>query len=245
MLLALGCSASSSRGALQLSALSNPTLQTLMDMGSAPVAVGPYLFDDFSFVDASSGTSRTAAQIQVQAFTTNGYGLQFVANWFAADGSMVNDVIAYDVQASSPAQPIGQISLLSNGTAPVPVSGTFTTATLISSLPSGATAAPVLSTYNDGFTTPVDTTKPDVNYSLQSLYPQTALHIIDTLFAISTASNSNNTGGVATASVLQNAFVPSSIPEPSQPGWVLLPMIGLVSSMGRQWRRTVRARAPQ
>jgi hypothetical protein len=146
----------------------------------------------------------------------------------------VDDVISYDVQATNFSQSIAQISLLSNGTAPVPAAGTFTTTSLIASLPTGATAAPVLSTYNDGYTAPVDTTKPDTNYSLQSLYPQTDLHIIDTLFAVSTEADSTDSGGVATASVLQNAFIPSSIPEPSQPGWLFLPMVGVMSLLGRR-----------
>lgn len=137
--MAIGCAASTGSGAVLLSSLTNPTLQTLINMGTAPVAVGPYDFSDFGFIDASTGTARTAAQIQVQAFSNNGYGLQFVSNWFAANGSMVDDIISYDVQAAAPPTSIAQISLLSNGTAPVAVTGTFTTNTLISSLIGGGT----------------------------------------------------------------------------------------------------------
>ena len=233
--LATGCAASSGYGAVQLSSLTDPTLQTLITMGSAPVVVGPYQFSDFDFTDASTGASSTAAQIQVQPLTTNGYGLQFVANWFAANGTMVDDVVSYDVQTTNPPQPVTQISLLSNGTAPVPVTGTFTTATLIASLPGGGTAAPILSTYNDGLDTSID-----VNYAVENLPQQPQLHVMDTLLAISTPAGAETTGGVATTSVLQNAFTPASIPEPSQPGWIFLPMAVVVTASGRRWRKPAR-----
>jgi cytosine/uracil/thiamine/allantoin permease len=130
--------------------------------------------------------------------------------------------------------------VLSNGTAPAPASGTFTTATLLTSLIGGGTAAPLLSTYNDGFTSPIDTTKPDTNYATESLPQQLQLNVIDTLFAISTPADSSTAGGVATASVLQNAFSPSSIPEPTQPGWIFLPMAIVVTTSSRNWRRSTR-----
>lgn len=121
---------------------------------------------------------------------------------------------------------------MSNGTAPVPTSGTFTTTTLVSQVAGGATAAPVISTYDDGITTPVDTTKPDIDYTQVALDPQVQLHIIDTVFESSTAPGGQTTGGVATESIVQNAFV--SIPEPSQLTWVLLPIGGLIGAFGRR-----------
>jgi hypothetical protein len=233
LFLTLGGAAANGYGAVELSSLNDPTLATLVGMGSTPVAVGPYQFSNFAFTDASSGAAHTSAEIQVQGFGTNGFGLQFVSNWFAANGTLVDDVISYDVKTSDPASAIGQISLLSNGTAPVPASGTFTTSTLISSPIGGGTAAPLLSTYNDGVTSPVDTTKADINFALESIPHQLQLHVIDTFVAV---SSTNNGGGVATASVLQNAFIPASIPEPTQTGWIFLPMAIVVTASGRRWR---------
>jgi hypothetical protein len=236
-LLLIGGFASAGRGAISLASLNNPTLQTLIDMGPASVTLGQYEFSDFSFVDASTGTAYTASQIQVQASTASGFGLQLVSNWYAAGGSKVDDVIEFDVKSTSPTSAIGEISLLSNGTAPMPVPGTFTTTTLIASVPGGGTAAPVLSTYDDGYTTPVDNTKPDIDFAETSLFPQQELEVIETLTANSAAPAGLNSAGVATASVLQDSFVPVIIPEPAQPGWIFLPMAVVVATSRR--RRSV------
>jgi hypothetical protein len=233
LLIAVGCAASRSNGVVALSSLNDPTLQTLISMGSTSVAVGPYDFSNFGFIDASTGVAHTAGQIQIQSFSNHGYGLQFVASWYASDGADANDVISFDVAAADPTKPIAQISLLSNGTAPVAVPGTFTSNTLISSVIGGTAAAPVISTYNDGFTMPVDTTRPDVNYAIISMDPQEDLHIIDTLFAISTAANDDNSGGVVTESVLQNGFFPGAIPEPGHTGWIFVPL-AIVVMTGRR-----------
>ena len=235
MLFTLRWAVAPAAGVVQLSSLTNSTLQDLINMGSTPVAVGPYQFSNFSFIDASSGAAQTAAQVKVMSFATGGFGLQFVTNWFAADGSLLDEVIAYDVTTTDPTQAIGRIDLFSNSTAPAPANGTFTSTTLASQVPGGQTASPVLSTYNDGFTSPVDTTKPDVNYTFTSLVPQDQLHIIDTYIAISTPANGNVAGGVTTASVLQNTFVP--VPEPAKSIWILLLPIGLTMGLSRPRRQ--------
>ncbi len=232
----IGGAASRGYGAVQLSSMSDPTLETLIAMGSTPVDVGPYQFNNFSFVDASSGATYTPGEIQVQAFNSNGYGLEFVSNWFASNGTMVDNVITYDVSDTTSAQPIAQVNLLSNGTAPEPVTGTFATTSLIASIPRGSTAAPELSTYNQGSTASAG--QPNVNYAYETLTPQPQLSIIDTIFAISTPAGVGSTGGVATASVLQNSFAPASVPEPALPVWILLPMLGAATT-GRRSRHQV------
>ncbi len=221
---------------MPLSSLISPTLQSLINMGTSPVAVGNAEFSNFSLINALPGTGVSASQIQVQPYTTGGDGLQFVSSWSAANGSEVDEVISFDVQTIDSTKPITQISLLSNGTAPVPTTGTFASTTLISQLLNGAAAAPVISTYNDGVTMPIDTTKPDINYAQTTLAAQTQLHIIDTLFEDSTAPGTTTSGGVATESVVQNSFV--SVPEPAGLGLILLPIGGFIGAMARRGRLT-------
>jgi hypothetical protein len=237
LLLTAGLAGPPCTGAITLYSLDNPTLATLINLGSTGVWVGDDEYYGFSFLNAIPGSSISAADIQVEPYTTQASGLQFISSWFAADGSYVDTVIAYDVVAS--AQPIGEINLLSNGTAPAPAPGTFTTTTLVSELANGQTADPVLSTYDDGVTYPVDTTKPDVDFAQASLYPQEdELHIIDTIFASSTAATNTSGGGVATASVIQNAFV--DVPEPMRQGWIFLPVSVLIATLGRRSTRVRR-----
>jgi hypothetical protein len=218
-----------------LSSLPNPTLQTLVNMGSTPVAVGGLEFSDFSIVNTLGAGGVTADQIQVLP-SNSGTGLQFVSSWFAANGSYVDEVLSFDVQAMDSTKPISQISLLSNGTAPAPTPGTFTTTTLVSELPSGATATGLISTYDDGVTVPVDTTKPDVNYVQTALAPQPNLQISDTIFESSTAASGSSTGGVATESIVQNTFAqaPVQVPEPTPMSWILVPTAAVVSQLNRR-----------
>ncbi len=229
MLMLFGVCTSRSLGAVDLSSLSSPTMQTLMDMGNSGVVVGGEEFYNFSYIAGAGST--TASQVQVQPVSDTGSGLQFVANWFAADGTSVSDVISYDVEAVNAWQSIGSIDLFSNGTAPAPVSGTFTTTTLTSQTMQGTPAAGALSTYNDGVTFPLDTTQPDVNYASTTVVPELQLRITDAIFADSTAASSGGSGGVATISVVQNSF--GVIPEPSAAGWIFPPAAILVTGVHR------------
>lgn len=226
-----------------LSSLTNPTLQTLISMGSTPVCVGGIQFSHFSLVNTLGAGGVTSDQIQVLP-SNSGTGLQFVSSWFAANGSYVDEVLTFDVQSMDAAKPINQISLLSNGTAPAPTPGTFTTTTLVSETPGGSTAAALISTYDDGFTSPVDTTKPDINYAQTALAPQPELLISDTVFESSSAATGSSSGGVATESIVQNTFV-QQVPEPGPIAWVLIPTAAVISqlnrraSVGRQRKSTV------
>jgi hypothetical protein len=216
-----------------LTSLPDPTLQTLITMGSTPVSVGQLEFSDFSLVNTIGAGGVTAEQIQVLP-SNSGVGLQFVSSWFAADGSYTDEVVSFDVRAMDSSKPICQISLLANGTAPAPATGTFTTTTLVSELPDGVTAAPLISTYDDGFIVPVDTTKPDVDYVQTGLVPQPELLISDTIFESSTPAGGSGSGGVATESIVQNAFSLVQVPEPGPLAWLLVPTTVVISQLNRR-----------
>jgi hypothetical protein len=219
--------AAPARAAVLLASLNNPTLQTLMTMGSSSVVVGDMQFSNFTFTDNSTGTALAPSQIRVQPYTTTGNGLEFVAGWFASNGSTLDDLISYDVQTTTPGQPIGEVTLLTNGTAPVAATGTFTTASLLSQTTQGSTAAPVISTYNAG----ADGDS-NINFASTALIPQQELFETTTLFG-------NTEGaGVVTASVLENAYI--SVPEPRTTGLVMLPLLGLLLLISRPFFRTAR-----
>jgi hypothetical protein len=226
--------AENSPAAVQLSTLPTPTLQTVMNLGAAGVTVGNEQFYNFNFIGSNlSGGPAAASQILIQPITTaNGDGLQFVSIWNAANGTAVSDIITYDVAATALAADPAWIDLFTNGTAPAPTAGTFTTTTLTAQTLSGAPAAAILSTFDDGVTVPIDTTRPDVNFAAAAFTPQPALQITDSVFADSTSPSSGNAGGVATLSVIQNTF--GSVPEPANLYWFFPPMALLLSSRGRR-----------
>jgi hypothetical protein len=236
LILCLGAAAArTSQGAPVLSTLQDATLQTLIDLGSTGVTVGSDQFYNFDFVAGAGNGPSTASQIQVEPFTNNGTGLQFVGSWLAADGTYASDVITYDVAATRTSEKPTWINLFSNGTAPAPATGTFTTATLTAQSTLGVPAGSVLSTYNDGATFPVDTTKPDVNFATTSFIPQGTLQITDAIFADSTAATASDNGGVATISVIQNSF--GAVPEPSMMPWIGLAAVFLFIGAARRGQR--------
>ncbi len=229
--------AGTGRAAIQLSSLQNPTLQTLIDLGNTPVTVGTEQFSNFDFVAGSASGPSSASQVQVKPINNSGSGLQFVATWFASNGVNVSDVISYDVQPVSPSDSTSWIGLFSNGTAPAPASGTFTTTTLTTQTSVGASAASLLSTYNDGITSPIDTTKSDVNFSTVPVLSADVLQITNSIFAASTPATSGNPGGLATISIVQNTF--GSVPEPAFFGWILIPAVLVGSGLMRRPRPVV------
>jgi hypothetical protein len=237
-LVAVNAIASTAHSAVEpLSDLVSPTVQTLINLGSNGVSVGDEEFSNFSMVNALPNSGVTASQIQVQPYSVGGNGLQFVSSWFAANGTYVDEVLSFNVQAINPTRPITMISLLSNGTAPAPAPGTFTTDTLVSLLVGGGTAAPVITTYNDGIAAIPGNASSDVNYAQTTLVPQTELQISDTIFESSSASVGTDSGGVATESILQNVFVDANVPEPNRSGWICLPLAAVVATNRRVRRR--------
>jgi hypothetical protein len=215
-----------------LSDLVSPNLQTLINLGGNGISVGDEVFSNFSLVNALPSSGVSASQIQVQPYSVGGNGLQFVSSWFAANGTYVDEVLSFNVQAIDPTKPIGTISLLSNGTAPAPAPGTFTTNTLVSLLVGGGTAAPVITTYNDGIAAVPGSTSPDVNYAQTTLIPQDELQISDTIFESSSASNGTNSGGVATESILQNVFTDAACPNPTERGGSFYPLLRWLDRCG-------------
>jgi len=228
-LLALGSAASTATGAIALSNLTNPTVQSLIDQGSSGVTVGSKRFFDFTFSGLTNSGTRTAAMVAVQPITDNGEGLRFISGWLAING-FSDDVITYKVEETAPSQSIGTISLFSDGTAPVPGTNTFASTTLTARKTSGSVIAN-LTTFDDGKTTPTDTTATDINTASINFGPQVILTITD-------AINTVSTSGVATNSIIENTFV--SIPEPTFGSAVFLPSAAVfVANFKRRSRKPV------
>src|SRR5207248_119571 len=106
------------------------------------------------------------------------FGLRFLSTWFATGGATVADVITYKLAMLDPAAVrITQISLFSDGTAPSPASGTFASTSLTARTAGGAMAGRIVSTFDDGHTSPTDTTQPDIGVDSASFAPQSYLNI--------------------------------------------------------------------
>lgn len=226
---------------ISLASLTSPTVQTLIGSGSDGVTVGPFRFYDFTFAGSSSTTgARSAAQVAVQPVTDDGFGLRFLSSWFAAGGSTVADVITYKLQLLDPSLSVGQFSLFSDGTAPLPAAGTFASTSLSARKTGGAIAGRVLSTFDDGHTTPIDTTQSDLAVDGASFAPQALLSITN---AITTTSTGGAAFGAATASVVENTFV--AVPEPRMTTHVFLPITMLAMLFTRRSTRRRRARRAQ
>jgi hypothetical protein len=237
LLLTFGVSAS--RAAVSLSTLTNPTVQTLIDLGSDGVAVGPIRFFDFTFAGSSSNGSRNAGQVAVQPITADGFGIRFLSPWFVTGGSALVDVITYKLEIADPSQTVGRINLFSDGTAPLPAAGTFVSTSLSARTTGGAMAGRIVSTFDDGRTSPFDTTQPDTAVDATSFDPQLWLSVTD---AISTASGGGISTGVATASIVENTFVP--VPEPRMTALVFVPgtIMAMMFTRRLNRRRARRAR---
>jgi len=193
-----------------LSNLPNPTVQTLINLGSDGVTVGEFRFFDFTFAGSSTtGGLRAASQVAVQSVTTGGFGIRFLSAWIAVAGNAIADVITYKVDLASPTESIGGIGLFSNGNAPLPAAGTFTSSSMSARTIGGAIAGRIISTYDDGHGTPADNTQPDVNVDQTAFAPQQWLSVSE---AITTASGSPTSPGVAIASLVENTF--TAVPEP-------------------------------
>ena len=213
--------------AVTLGSLSQPTVQTLIDLGNSGAIAGDARY--FGFAYAGTAAAPAADQVRVQAVDT-GSGLRFVGSWVADDGAALSSTISFDVAPADPAggDAVGQVNLLSNGTAPVPAGRTFVTATATAQTTGGTLAAPLLTTYDDGRSFPVDTTAADVDTASAPLAtPQSQLAVTDTLTAVA------GPGGLATASVVQNGFtfVTTAVPEPAM--GLTLVAVGLAGRRGR------------
>lgn len=215
-------SAQMSRAAVLLSSLSNPTMQTLIGLGSDGVIVGPDRFYDFTYV-ATSAADPIATAVDVEPITINGSGLRFVAAWFAESGTSMASAITYQVSAD-PSQQINGVNLFSDGAIPLPDAGTFASTSLSTRALNDTPLAPTLTTYADGTTTPT-------NSASFAFAPQTDLMITDSITISSTAGTP---GGLATASVIENTFTP--VPEPSRGGWFFVPTAALISTFLRRRR---------
>lgn len=224
-----------------LSSLSNPTVQTLIGLGSDGVIVGPIRFFDFTFAGFSSTTgARNAGQVAVQPITIDGFGLRFVSPWFAAGGSAVADVITYKLAVTDPSEAVAGINLFSDGTVPLAGLGTFASGSLTARVTGGAIAGRVLSTIDDGHTSPLDTTQPDVAVDFVKFTPQTWLNVTN---SVSTASGAGGSGGVATASIVENTFV--AVPEPRTAAYAFVPAVMTVMMFTRRTNRRRRIRRVQ
>ncbi len=206
---AMTASARPAAAAVSLASLGGATVQTLIDLGGDGVTAGHERYYDFAYSPSAGATAATAVRVQG---TTAGAAdqLRFVSTWLASGGRTVGSTVSFDVAPVDPGSGIAQLSLLSNGTAVVPAAGTFVTDTASATTPGGEPAGPVLSTFDDGRTTPVDTTGPDVDSALAATVAvEPALSVTDTVTATSAGP------GVATASVVQNGFTVAPVPEPT------------------------------
>jgi len=201
-----------------LSSLNDPTVQTLIDLGSDGVSVGPLQFYDFTFLASPVPSQPTPTLIDVNPVTAFGDGLQFISAWSATGGNSVTDVISYRVAVADPTQSIGSISLFCDGSAPVPAAGAFVSTSLAARTPTGSVAGRILNTFDDGVTKPVDTTLPDFNTDSIDFSAETSLSVTQ---SISANSGSSGSAGVAFASTIENTFDPVPLPTPS--GWEFLP----------------------
>jgi hypothetical protein len=210
-------------GAVSLAALASPTVQTLIDLGSSGAIAGDARYFDFSY--AGSADAPAAGGVAVQEVTSGAdAGLRFVASWTAENRALVSSTISYDVAPLDASDPIDRIDLLANGTAPLPAALTFVTTTAYATTAGGQAAGPVLSTYDDGRTTPVDRTAPDTDAVTAAVtVPQAELSVTDTLTAAA------GSGGLATASVVQNTFglAATAVPEPGAGATLALAVAGL------------------
>jgi hypothetical protein len=214
VLAALGATALArpTSAAMTLSSLSNPTVQTLIDLGSDGVVSGEARFFDFSYAGTSSAPAAAAVDVQAIGSDDNS-GLRFVGSWLASGGSASSSTISFEVAPLTNGT-VATINLLANGTAPLPAAQTFVTATTSTDTASGSPLAPLLSTYDDGRTFPTDTTAADVDSASATFTaPQSLLAVTDTLTVV------GGSGGVATASYLQNGFSfnalsATAVPEP-------------------------------
>jgi len=202
-------SAQTSRAAVLLSSLTNPTMQTLVALGSDGVTVGSDLFYDFTFA-GTSAAAPLADNVAVEPITTDGDGLRFVAAWYAAAGDSMATAITYQVSADPSAQITG-VTLFSDGAIPSPDAGTFVSTSLSTRSLADTPLAPTLTTYADGVTTPTDS----ASFAFTA---QTDLIITD---SITLASTAGAPGGVATASIVENTFDP--LPEPGRSAWFFVP----------------------
>ena len=149
-----------------------------------------------------------------------GSALEAASLLAAAATPLSSSTITYDV-APVDGTDLAAVSLLANGTAPVAAVGTFVSTSLWAVSDAGTPVTPVLSTYDDGRTTPTDTTAPDVDAASAALVlPQAELSVSETVTAVSAG------GGVATASVVQNGFAAAAVPEPTAVGWAVAAAVG-------------------
>jgi hypothetical protein len=216
-----------------LSSLSDPTVETLIGLGSDGVTVGPLQFYDFAFLASPVSALPTAASIDVEPVTASGDGLQFISAWLATGGDSVTDVITYDVDAIGQPQSISSVSLFCDGTAPVPANGAFVSTSLTARAPAGSVAGRILNTFDDGVTKPVDTTFPDFNTDSIDIPAETSLWMTQ---SISANSGSPGSSGVAFASTVENTFDPVPLPTPG--GWGFIPCAILTATLRRRSRRS-------
>jgi hypothetical protein len=221
----------------QLSAIPTPTVQTLVSLDSDGVDVGLYHLFDFTY----TGTAVPPAwQIQVQAIAAtpaggNAFdvGIRLVCPWVANPGQVIANVLTYRLELLDPSQPLDQISLFSDGTAPLPGRGTFVTSSMTARTAAATIIGRTVRTYDGGQATP------NANYDADtaSFAPQTqTLSIIDTLLV-----KSGSTDGIATANVVENTF--ASVPEPQRIAWApAVAGIIMVMLTRRRNRRRLRAR---
>ena len=194
-------------GALSLAGLSQPTVQTLIDLGTDGVTVGPERFYDFSY--AASGDAPAAADVAVTPAAT-GTGLRFVGAWVADAAEPISSgTVGYDVAPVDPAAALAGAAVVANGTAPVPATGTFATTSLWALDPTGAPVVAVLSTYDDGQGTAAETDADSATLADAAA----TLAVTQTVTAVATGD------GVATASAVQDTFAvspkESAVPEPA------------------------------
>jgi hypothetical protein len=217
-----------------LSSLNDPTLQTLIDLSSDGVTVGPLQFYDFTFLASPTSAPPTAASIDVNPVTNPGDGLQFVSAWSATGGNSVTDVISYRVVVVDPTKSISSISLFCDGTAPVPATGAFVSTSLSARIGLGSVAGRILNTFDDGVTKPVDTTFPDFNTDSIDFPAETSLSITQ---SISANSGSTPSTGVAFASTVENTFDPVPLPTPGD--WSFVPLAIFAASLRLRVRRPI------
>ena len=211
-----------------LASLDSPTVQSLIDLGADGILSDDVRYFDFSY--AASANAPAADAVQVRSTSD---GLRFVADWTADGGSNLSSTIRYDVEPVDASALIDRVDLLANGTAPVPAAGTFVAASSWAMPVADASAASLLlSTYDDGHTTPDDTTFADTDSVSAPLpVPQSELAVTDTLGVVAAAD------GVAIASAVQNGFDLASTPVPEPAATAVLGLLTLRLASRRPTRK--------
>ncbi len=204
----------SASAAVKLQDLTSPSVQTLLDLGSAGVVVGQVRYFDFGYVPLSAG-SPSASVVGVQPLAFN--GLRFVTGFSAINGQYIGAVLSYSMETTDPLYQITTLDLFTDGTALVSGPGTFAIATQTVRSMDGLVLGHILSTFGDGSGGLVDH-----NYDSTPITASNAIKIMQSLAVKADLTSAG--GGFASLSVVEARSV--VIPEPAA-GLLLLGALGV------------------